>query len=107
MNRRHVAEPVRCEVVRNTAAVQEFVVERARQRRTCRPWVPKAKPALVRRIVAGPQTLCWLLLRRRAVIGDAERTHLFWCGGELAKFLAKRNSTCCANDCLWWAGALG
>ena len=30
MNRRHVAEPVRREVVRNTAAVQELVVERVR-----------------------------------------------------------------------------
>jgi len=41
-------------------------------RRFVERWRITAPPPPVRRVLAGPQTLCWLLLRRRSELDDAE-----------------------------------
>jgi transposase len=42
-------------------------------RRFVENWRKTKLPPAVRRILPGPQTLCWLLLRRRSELDDAER----------------------------------
>jgi len=45
-------------------------------RRFVESWRKTKPPPAVRRILPGPQTLCWLLLRRRSELDDAERALL-------------------------------
>jgi len=45
-------------------------------RRFVESWRTAMPPPPVRRILPGPQTLCWLLLRRRSELDDAERALL-------------------------------
>jgi transposase len=45
-------------------------------RRFVESWRKTKPPPAVRRILPGPQTLCWLLLRRRSELDDAERVLL-------------------------------
>jgi transposase len=45
-------------------------------RRFVENWRKTRPPPAVRRILPGPQTLCWLLLRRRSELDDAERVLL-------------------------------
>lgn len=45
-------------------------------RRFVENWRKTEPPPAVRRILPGPQTLCWLLLRRRSELDDAERVLL-------------------------------
>src|SRR5262249_49772962 len=45
-------------------------------RRFVERWRSTAPPLPVRRVLPGPQTLCWLLLRRRSELDDAERVLL-------------------------------
>jgi transposase len=45
-------------------------------RRFVESWRKTEPPPPVRRILPGPQTLCWLLLRRRSELDDAERVLL-------------------------------
>jgi transposase len=45
-------------------------------RRFVESWRKTKPPPPVRRILPGPQTLCWLLLRRRSELDDAERVVL-------------------------------
>jgi transposase len=45
-------------------------------RRFVESWRKATPPPPVRRILPGPQTLCWLLLRRRSELDDAERALL-------------------------------
>jgi transposase len=45
-------------------------------RRFVEDWRKAEPPRAVRRILPGPQTLCWLLLRRRSELDDAERALL-------------------------------
>jgi transposase len=47
-----------------------------RVRRFVESWRKTKPPPAVRRILPGPQTLCWLLLRRRSELDDAERVLL-------------------------------
>jgi transposase len=45
-------------------------------RRFVESWRKTKPPPAVRRILPGPQTLCWLILRRRSELDDAERVLL-------------------------------
>jgi transposase len=45
-------------------------------RRFVESWRKATAPPALRRILPGPQTLCWLLLRRRSELDDAERALL-------------------------------
>jgi len=45
-------------------------------RRFVESWRKTKPPPAVRRILPGPQTLCWLLLRRRSELDDADRALL-------------------------------
>ena len=56
-------------------------------RRFVESWRKTKPPPALRRVLPGPQTLCWLLLRRRSELDDAERlvlTDLCRRSGELA-----------------------
>jgi transposase len=56
-------------------------------RRFVEDWRKTKPPPAVRRVLPGPQTLCWLLLRRRSELDDADRallTDLCRRSGELA-----------------------
>lgn len=59
-------------------------------RRFVESWRKTKPPPALRRVLPGPQTLCWLLLRRRSELDDAERlvlTDLCRRSGELATSL--------------------